>query len=105
MARYHVRCSNYKCKTRHVFKNHPDCYGNKKKCRKCGNTKFTVDVWMNSRDTRAMGCMCAGYPWAGLMSGAMHRKGSKYCWYRKDGTQRMPGDEDFHDLEYEKYAA
>jgi len=47
--------------------------------------------------------MCSGYKnWEGNMTGAMHRKGSKYCWFRKDGTQRNPGDPDFHDLEYEE---
>jgi hypothetical protein len=50
---------------------------------------------MNKRNTRAMGCMCSGYSWAGNMSGAMHRKGSLRCWFRSDGTQRNYGDEDF----------
>jgi hypothetical protein len=31
-----------------------------------------------------------------------HRIGSKYCWYRKDGTQRMEGDADFKDFHMEQ---
>ena len=47
---------------------------------------------MNNRKTglNGMGCNCSGY-WF------MHRKGSMFCWYRKDGTMRVPGDEDFND--------
>jgi hypothetical protein len=56
---------------------------------------------MNKRDTKAMSCDCAGYKWGG----APHRKGSKACWFRKDGTQRVPGDPDFYDPEYEAYLA
>ncbi len=32
-----------------------------------------------------------------------HRIGSKYCWFRKDGTQRFEGDKDFCDFEMESY--
>ncbi|MFT0167513.1 hypothetical protein ACLKMY_00595 [Paraburkholderia mimosarum] len=52
---------------------------------------------MMKRNTRVTGCTCQGYPWAGLMSGAMHRRGSLWCWYRANGEQREPGDPDFRD--------
>jgi len=53
---------------------------------------------MNKRDTsvKGMGCICDGY--YRLWNGP-HRKGSKYCYFRRDGTQRMPGDPDFTDRE------
>lgn len=49
---------------------------------------------MNTRDTslKGAGCICSGY-WF------LHRRGSRFCWYRKDGSQRMPGDADFADRE------
>lgn len=59
---------------------------------------FRVDGWMNRRtaQNRAMGCMCSGYGWEGNMTGAMHRRGSKRCWYRSNGEQRSFGDADFY---------
>lgn len=32
----------------------------------------------------------------------MHRRGSRFCWYRKDGTPRYPGDPDFQHPAMEK---
>lgn len=49
---------------------------------------------MTKRNTRAMGCMCSGYMWGGMMSGAMHRRGSLHCWYAADGTMREPSEEE-----------
>lgn len=102
MSRWHVRCSVEKCKTRRVLKKHPDLYESLPPCSGCGGTKYRIDNWMNSRDTRAMACACNGYvPMTSERSGSvwqLHRLGSKYCWFRKDGTQRMEGDEDFADL-------
>jgi hypothetical protein len=102
MARYHVRCR--KCETRHVFKMMPDEYRRIPSCRSCGEKSFRIDRWMNTRDTKATACSCNGYvvlthraPWP-------HRIGSPYCWYRKDGTQRMPGDADFKDYQLEQAA-
>jgi hypothetical protein len=66
----------------------------------CGRRDFRPDAWMNKRNTRAMGCMCSGYAWAGNMSGALHRKGSKQCWYRADGTRREYGDADYYKPEF-----
>lgn len=52
---------------------------------------------MNRRDTKAMSCDCAGYVHA---TGRVfpHRKGSKWCWYRANGTARVEGDPDFRDV-------
>lgn len=54
----------------------------------CGKSNFRLDKWMLKRDTKKMGCCCPGYHF-------FHRRGSKYCWYRVDGTGRYPGDPDF----------
>lgn len=93
MARVHVRCRH--CETRRVLRQHPDKYEVIPQCRVCGRRNFRVDAWMNKRNTRAMACMCSGYAWAGNMTGAMHRKGSKQCWYRADGSRREYGDADY----------
>lgn len=93
MSRVHCRCRH--CETRRVLKQHPDEYLIVPQCRVCGKRSFRVDGWMNRRNTRAMGCMCSGYSWAGNMTGAMHRRGSKRCWFRADGTQRSYGDDDY----------
>lgn len=92
MARYHCRCRQ--CETRKVLAKHPDEFTRLPKCPKesCGARDWRTDAWMNQRDTglRGMGCACSGYHFP-------HRRGSKFCWYRQDGTQRMPGDADFND--------
>lgn len=92
MARYHCRCR--KCGTRKVLRQHPDHYRTQPKCPKesCGARNWRTDAWMNKRKTglNGMGCNCNGYWFT-------HRRGSKYCWYRADGTMRVPGDEDFND--------
>lgn len=53
-----------------------------------------------------MACCCNGYVHMTRDTNStvwtMHRKGSPYCWFRKDGTQRMPGDADFKDYQLEK---
>jgi len=98
MSRFHVRCMD--CQARQVLRMRPDEYIRPRKCRACGKSRFRIDKWMQERNTRALGCMCIGYKWAGIMSGAMHRKGSKACWFRKDGTPRVPGDKDFYDEEW-----
>lgn len=92
MARFHCRCRQ--CDTRKVLAKHPDEFTRLPKCPKesCGARDWRTDAWMNGRDTslRGMGCACSGYAF-------MHRKGSKFCWYRTDGTDRLPGDPDFND--------
>lgn len=45
-----------------------------------------------------MGCNCTGYPF-------FHRKGSLFCWFRADGTDRYPGDPDFCDRYADSYYA
>lgn len=97
----HYRCS--KCEMRHVFQHAPESYLRPKKCRQCKSDVFRVDKWMMGRDTHAAGCMCAGYPEM-TAKNAPHRKGSLYCWYRKDGTQRYEGDSDFKDRYLEDLA-
>lgn len=100
--RYNIRCSNEKCKARGVTEVHPDEWKRTRRCWSCGGTKFRVDWTHMRRDTKGMSCACGGYKhWEGAATGAIHRKGSKLCWYREDGTQRMPGDPDFCDPEYE----
>lgn len=86
--RYHCRCR--KCETRHVFRRKPDEYDRKPRCRMCGGADFRIDRWMMKRNTHAMACTCSGY-WF------WHRRGSLYCWYRADGSDRYPGDPDFAD--------
>lgn len=56
----------------------------------CGARDWRADKWMNNRPTGRDGarCDCSGYWFP-------HRRGSLYCWYRADGTDRLPGDEDF----------
>jgi DNA-directed RNA polymerase subunit RPC12/RpoP len=83
----------------------PDEYYRTPRCESCGAQSYRIDAWMNSRDTRTTACTCSGYvmlthrpPWP-------HRIGSPYCWFRKDGTQRMPGDADFKDYELEQRQA
>lgn len=91
---------------RRVLPKHPDEYVRVPKCEGCGGIKYYVSHWMNRRDTKKMSCNCRGYvhhtrnPSTTVWE--IHRRGSKYCWYRKDGTQRMPGDPDFFDIEMEK---
>lgn len=100
--RYHVRCR--KCQGRRVLPKHPDDYKKEPPiCRTvaCKSKDYRVDKWMMERNTsvhgpNALGCNCMGYPWSG--AGGVHRKGSKYCWYRVDGSPRYPGDPDFNDI-------
>ncbi|AWM87347.1 hypothetical protein C4E04_11785 [Microvirga sp. 17 mud 1-3] len=91
MARYHCRCR--KCEARRVLPRHPDDYLRPPRCA-CGAKSWRIDRWMNTRDTsmHGAGCNCSGYWFT-------HRRGSKFCWYRKDGTARVPGDPDFSDRE------
>lgn len=94
MSRVHCRCR--KCEARKVFRRHPDFYDPQPVCWSCGTRSWRPDKWMNTRDTRKTGCTCAGYKWE-YLSGAKHRMGSLFCWYRADGTARCPGDADFVD--------
>jgi hypothetical protein len=93
--RHHVRCR--KCDKRRVLRRHPEQYAVRylPKC-ECGAKDWRVDWWMMRRNTRLMGCTCAGYVWAGNMSGAMHRRGSLRCYYRSDGSSREYGDSDYY---------
>ena len=101
MSRVHCRCR--KCEARRVLKQQPALYEKQPKCG-CGARDWRPDAWMNKRNTRAMGCMCPGYAWAGNMSGAMHRRGSLRCYYRADGSAREWGDADYFMSETGEYA-
>lgn len=85
--RYHCRCR--KCDARQVKPRHPDAYVRPPRCRQCGRTgTLRLDKWAQNR--RQITCTCGGYWFP-------HRMGSPYCWRRKDGTERFPGDPDFKD--------
>lgn len=76
-----------------------DWYKRRPRCRGCG--KFDTlrpDKWMNERDNRALKCLCDGYL---VPAQFPHRRGSKYCRYRKDGTRREFGDPDWADQQYD----
>lgn len=104
MGKYNVRCSKEACKRRATFARHPDEYNPPRACEGCGGTRWRIDSWLVKRDTHAESCGCGGYRhWEGAHRGAPHRRGSKLCWYRADGTLRMPGDHDFCDPEYEEH--
>lgn len=85
--RCHVRCRH--CEARRVLPRHPDNYTRQPPaCRGCGRRDYRADRYMNTR--RTVVCECAGY-WF------KHRRGSLFCWHRADGTDRLPGDQDFND--------
>lgn len=86
MSRFHCRCR--RCGARKVLRRIPDDYVKQPQCNVCGKRDFRIDTWMQKRDTRAMSCFCGGYPF-------QHRRGSFYCFHRADGSDRLPGDEDF----------
>lgn len=93
MSRFHIRCSKEACRARQMVRVEPLNF----KCRKCGHGKFRkVNGGDRGKQTQ---CMCAGYKWEGRNGrnhNARHRMGSKACWFRPDGTQRMPGDADYN---------
>ncbi len=99
MSRVHVRCRS--CETRRVLDKHPETYYRLPACTHCGAKDFRVDAWMNARDTKTVACNCAGYVHMTRREWP-HRIGSPYCWYRKDGTQRMECDADFKDFQLEQ---
>lgn len=88
MSRYHCRCR--KCDARKVLRFKPEEYKVQPQCNVCGVRDFRIDKWMNERDTKTNACFCGGYHFK-------HRRSSFYCWFRKDGTERMLGDPDFWD--------
>jgi hypothetical protein len=81
-----------------VLRLKPEEYTRPPRCSDCGSSSFRIDAWMTKRNTRAMGCTCAGYHF-------MHRRGSLFCWHRADGSDRYPGDPDFADRNYDGLAA
>jgi hypothetical protein len=87
MARFHCRCR--KCDARKVLRFRPEEYEVQPQC-VCGERNFRIDKWMQNRDTKSCACFCGGYHFK-------HRMSSFFCFYRKDGTDRLPGDEDFWD--------
>lgn len=97
--RYNVRCRNSKCQARGVLPKHPLDYKRPVVCWSCGGRQWRIDKHRMREDHRAKGCTCAGYAWSAF--GGLHRKGSRLCWFRPDGTQRMPGDADFCDPNYD----
>jgi hypothetical protein len=98
--KYNVRCSRKNCQARKVLSKHPDEYKITPVCDNCGGRQFRIDRHRMTENHKAKGCTCAGYQWSAF--GGIHRKGSKFCWYRADGTQRMPGDPDFNDPTYDE---
>ncbi len=62
---------------------------------------------MNRRNTSvygdgAQGCNCGGY--VHLTKRIFpHRRGSLYCFFRIDGSERVEGDPDYRDSAYEEY--
>ncbi len=88
-GRYSCRCR--KCDARKTLARHPDTYhpGRAPKCA-CGVRDWRVDPWMMGRNTRAGSCYCPAYHFP-------HRKGSLFCWFRSDGSDRFPEDADFRD--------
>ena len=108
-----VRCSRKCCQKRRTLEKHPEEYfkfsrklgafvNKAPECEGCGNNNYRVDNWRHLNEIGVASCSCSGYVhltkriWP-------HRQGSKYCWFRKDGTQRMEGDSDFHDSQMEEY--
>jgi hypothetical protein len=87
MPRFHCRCR--KCDARKVLRFKPEEYKVQPQCF-CGARDFRIDKWMNNRDTKTNACFCEGYHFK-------HRMSSLYCWKRKDGSDRYPGDPDFWD--------
>lgn len=87
MARFHCRCR--KCDARKVLRFKPEEYKVQPQCL-CGRRDFRIDKWMQTRDTKINACFCGGYHFK-------HRQASLYCFFRKDGTGRYPGDSDFWD--------
>jgi hypothetical protein len=86
--RFHCRCRH--CDARRVLTLHPEKYDRRSypPCRKCKKKNYRIDRWMTNRDTTAARCDCAAYHFP-------HRRGSLYCWHRKDGSDRLPGHVDF----------
>lgn len=101
MARYIGRCSKRACSMRFSLPRHPDDYKRGWRCAGCHGMAFRL-IADRPRDRCAVLCNCGGYqwvrPWA--RANAPHRRGSPACWYRKDGSMRMPGDADFDDPNY-----
>lgn len=98
----HCRCRH--CRTRRALPRHPDTYKILPPCRVCGRRSYHVDQWMQKRDVAAMLCTCGG-------SGAYvnprgqawpHQRGAVYCWKRRDGSDRYPGDPDFRHPEMDR---
>jgi hypothetical protein len=89
MTKTHCRCRV--CQARQTKPRHPDAYIRGPRCRGCGRfNTLRVDKWMQNRWRTYRTCLCDAYWFP-------HRLGSLYCYHRKDGTVRMPGDVDFKD--------
>lgn len=56
----------------------------------CGGTRWRVDQYRKNQEHSKTNCNCDGLPF-------QHRRGTRYCWHRSDGSDRFPGDPDFHD--------
>lgn len=108
----HCRC--FKCWRRKVLPRHPDQYLRKPTCSHCstkavrGNKRkgikavqakpvyLKVDTWMHKGYLeRAICKSCDGHEFP-------HRRGSRYCTYRKNGERRKPGDSDWHDPQIDR---
>ncbi|QYW02161.1 hypothetical protein CPT_Sonora_059 [Stenotrophomonas phage Sonora] len=96
--RTHCRCRS--CGARQVKAMPLEWYRTPPRCKGCRKRTLREDKWMNARDTRAQTCRCDGY----VKPHFPHRRGSRFCKFRKDGTQRTLGDPDFQDqyMEWQK---
>ncbi|MGF6738473.1 hypothetical protein OKW47_002219 [Paraburkholderia atlantica] len=92
MARWHIRCSRDKCRARHTLPKHPDEYKRGWKCRACGCERYTIikDIIKHSGH---VDCNCGAFIWTGSTGNyecTTHRRGSRACWFNRDGTPREP---------------
>lgn len=94
-SRTHCRCR--RCGARQVKKMPLEWYKFPPRCRQCGRRELREDKWMNERDTRATKCTCDGYS----VPPFPHRRGSRFCHFRADGSRREMGDPDWQDQYYE----
>ena len=78
---------------------HPDDYVRRPKCKFCSMKGKPVylkpDSYMNNRVLPVCNAGCYHFP---------HRQGSRYCFFRKNGERKQPGDPDWFDPQEDRYA-
>lgn len=88
--RWNWRCSRESCKARYHGRLHPDDYKRGWKCKACGGTRFRM-IRNMVKETGHVNCSCGAYAhWQDQYSAgpAPHRRGSRDCYFNKDGTAR-----------------